>query len=104
MNGDTWDGHERRMPTPPPATNGASTRPTVEVPATAVVAALAGIALLLAGVLWALIIHSGNQKAAGQDAREFRQQLSCFVIRVSQGTPGPETLERCGFLSVGGVR
>lgn len=93
-----WDGHERRETV---ILNERLSTRTVEVPAAAIVAGFAIMAVLLAGVIWALLVHSGNQADAAADEVIFRDQLRCFVIRTVQGVPAPEVLDRCGFLTTG---
>lgn len=93
-----WDGHERRETV---ILNERLHTKTVEVPAGALIAGFIILGVLVAGVIWALIIHSGNQMNAADADVVFRDQLRCFVIRTVQGTPAPEVLDRCGFLTTG---
>lgn len=93
-----WDGLERRETV---ILNERLSTKTVEVPAGAIVAGFVIMAVLLCGVIWALLIHAGNQSDAAAQDVVFRDQLRCFVIRTVQGTPAPEVLDRCGFLTTG---
>lgn len=99
---EPWDGHERREAVLL-ADKLTPTHRTVEVPLMAVIIGFTTLALLSVGHMWAIILHSNNQHRAAAAAGEFRTQLSCFVIKISQGTPGPEILDECGFLVVRGA-
>ena len=101
MKGMPWDGIERReviqadaqsRREPPPAT----------VPLYVVVVVGVVIALLLAGILWALLIHAGRVKDEAEQMEGFRNRLTCFVVGISQGKAGPDLLTTCGYLRIGG--
>lgn len=102
MNLEDWDGIERREPRL--VAERFEKARAVEVPLMAVIVGFASIGLLMAGLLWALIVHAGSQRSAGHDAEEFRAQLSCYVIQVSQGKPAGDVLNDCGFLNIKGTR
>lgn len=94
-----WDGNERREAQR--LAQDLRTR-TVEVPRAAVVVGFAAVALMVVAALWGLVIISGNitDESARQD--RFRDQLSCFVIGITQGKPGADLLTSCEFLTIGG--
>lgn len=94
-----WDGNERREAQR--LAQDLRTR-TVEVPLAAVIVGFASIALMNLAALWGLVIVSGNITDESVQQDRFREQLTCFVIGITQGKPGGELLQSCNFLTIGG--
>jgi succinate dehydrogenase hydrophobic anchor subunit len=95
-----WDGIERREVVQADAQS--RRLPTQTVPPFVVVVTGVVIALLLGGILWALLTHAGRTKAETAKMEAFRNRLTCFVVGISQGRPGPDLLTTCGYLQTGG--
>jgi hypothetical protein len=96
-----WDGTERReveMLT----TRLRPKRPTFEAPVVGLLVGFAAMLLFQAASLWGHGIIDQHQDAEAKRADQFRTQLTCFVVRFTQGRQGTDVLTDCGFLTVGG--
>jgi hypothetical protein len=98
-----WDGIERRQPMILADTLHPK-RETVEVPLVLVLVGFAAVLLLQAASLWGHGILADHQRKDAADNDVFRKQISCFVIKVTQGRQGPDVLTDCGFLIGGGPK
>lgn len=96
-----WDGTERREALLL-AEHIAAQQKKVEVSLATLIIGFATLAIMHIGTIWALIIVSGNLAHSNELQEEFRTQLRCFVVRTVQGTAGPDVLNDCGFLTIGG--
>lgn len=77
-------------------------KPTVEAPIVMVLVGFAATLLLQAAALWGHGTLDHHQDTEARQQAEFRQQLTCFVVRFTQGRQGTDVLTDCGFLTVGG--
>lgn len=99
---DPWDGTTERREVVLLSEQLQPPGKSVEVPLAAVIVGFASLALFQLAALVSLIIVASDVRDANGQAQEFREQLSCFVVRTSQGRPPPDVLDDCGFLVVAG--
>lgn len=96
-----WDGIERRE-AEMLAESLRPRRAAIEAPIVMLLVGFAATLLLQAAALWGHGIIDQHQDAEAKRADQFRTQLTCFVVRFTQGRQGTDVLTDCGFLTVGG--
>lgn len=96
-----WDGIERRE-AQVLAESLRPRRPTIEAPVVMLLVGFAASLLLQAAALWGHGVIAQQQDKEAARAGVFREQLTCFVVRLTQGRQGTDVLTDCGFLTVGG--
>lgn len=74
---------------------------TVEVPLVTMIVGFASLALINIASIWGLVILSNGQADENDRQQKFREQLSCFVIGITQAKPGADLLQSCDFLVIG---
>jgi hypothetical protein len=98
---DDWDGTERRaavLAVEQAKGNGK----TVEIPTTIVLVGFVVVAIRQCAAILGHTVLAREQKQEHLEAQEARRQITCFVVGITQGKPGPDLLSECGFLRIGG--
>jgi len=93
---DEWDGIERRSTVI--LADQLKPKNTVDAPIVLVLVGFAAVLLMQAASIWSHGAIVQRQK----DAEDFRRQVSCYLVRSSQGETGTGVLTACGFIDLGG--
>lgn len=94
-----WNGPERRAVQLADETS-RSNGPTIDIPTVVLVVGFVAVVLLQLGALWGhgVLDHHGEDEA--KRSAKVDESLTCYVVKLAQGTAGPDALSDCGFLTV----
>lgn len=99
----SWDGTERRQTQMALEQVKGNGHP-INIPLVGLIVAGTIMVMFELGALLGHALLSGHLDAENRQAQAFREQLTCYIVKITQGTPGPDVLTDCGFLTVGRTR